>query len=873
MEHGSTQLSAEGSGRRIRLNVSTQVSDEVLSRFLVVVDTEAGMEHLVDKVQRTLRRGGINSTVERVLNSMRAILPHDEFLGDMLRDGEEIIVVLRGADGMLMRNNAIQPGPLPASPSRGVAASVPIHSRPASAGGFVGAHAADVHASPGGHHEVSVRLREVPRVHDEDSEEEAAPVGTLAEYPPPPTLLPGALGRMQSVPGPKEIFDGELQVPHDILEVDHPSDAIQPVTYDNDWLVENLTPQLREFVLQNFHEEFITEPKYVSSIGKYVGPKFYQTSGSFVSIFMRPQNVLGSDPSHTCPVHYNIAKLDLARFRQEAEAQIERAQKHLTWFSAAMNGLQGLLQKGMSEHDHISDMLPHSYETVEEAREAMVEADRPLFPKIDGSCPIIIIDTSGPGMSSHLSYVKASIKRAIHAHIGSKRSFQLIRFAAAGGEPRLWMKGMVSPTFEAIHAAEEWLDNLTTVQSSRLIHALRYAVAHQECDQIYIVSSAGFCDKNDHDTVLSSIRQMNVREVRIDTVAVEPDMEGELLLRRIAESNHGDMMLRSDAPHGHHADAGGGWTSWRTNLVNERSKKLTDTFKKQKMSIGSQVRIIEVMQGEERKKEESWCEEWKCAQRLLDTAKSSSSKKHGTVMGDRDAVKEMERKAGYTRTARCGGGYQYKTDTHNIGLEHLFEHQSAVPWTAHTDTVACGPKMPTASAGHARTAKFPPSNEPLPEALKESGTEMPKQRVRPRSARGYPRQPTSPKKNNPWMPQTYGSGSGASFSGARRHPSGAPIGNTSHRGSRKPSAGTLPAIAGPGSGASIRAASADKAAGDRATSPTGTRKPLRARNHPTRSKDKVRPSSAKAATQPSAAPPPVAESLSPPQQRMRRWSF
>ena len=30
---------------------------------------------------------------------MKAMLPHDEALGDMLRDGEEIFVILRGDDG------------------------------------------------------------------------------------------------------------------------------------------------------------------------------------------------------------------------------------------------------------------------------------------------------------------------------------------------------------------------------------------------------------------------------------------------------------------------------------------------------------------------------------------------------------------------------------------------------------------------------------------------------------------------------------------------------------------------------------------------------------------------------------------------------
>merc|ERR1711959_9196 len=96
----------------------------------------------------------------------------------------------------------------------------------------------------------------------------AQPTG--ADYPPPPASLRGPLGSMQRVPGPSENFEIE-KMPYDAVQVDHPCEAIQPTTYDNDWLVESLTPQLRGFVLEHFQEDFITEPKYVSSIQKFVG--------------------------------------------------------------------------------------------------------------------------------------------------------------------------------------------------------------------------------------------------------------------------------------------------------------------------------------------------------------------------------------------------------------------------------------------------------------------------------------------------------------------------------------------------------------------------------------------------------------------------
>jgi hypothetical protein len=585
------------------------------------------------------------------------------------------------------------------------------------------------------------------------------------------------------------------------------------------------------------------------------------------------------------PVHYNITKHELLRFQRQAETQVEKAQRHLEWFSKAMSGLKGLLQKGMSETDQISDMLPHSYAVEEEVEGVMMEVDRPLFPKIEGASPIIIIDTSGPAMHDHIVFVKAAVKRAVYAHMANKKSFQLIRFAAACGEPRLWMKGMVAATDQSMSLAEEWIDNLTPVPSARLVHAVRYAMAHQECDNIYIVSSAACVDKLEHDTVLASIRQLNTREVRIDAVGIEPNHLGELLLRRIAESNHGDITLKSfnECSPG---DASGGWSSWRTNAVNEKSKQLSDNFKKPKMSIGSQVRIIEVMQKEERKKEEAWMEEWKCTQRLLDTAETS--KKSGSIMGDRDMVKEMERKYSRAVSQRIGGGYKYEVEKPDLSLERMFEHQSAVPWTANSDTAATGPKIPRAGAGQHRMAKFPPSSERLPEALTSSSIEMPKQRARPRSAgmastQGSARQQLAgalpPAANNPW-----------STTPARRvappYPSKAPLAGNPSSGSRK--AGPLPAINSATRGTSVdrrplaigsgsRTASADKAAGERAPSPApkskiGARKPSPSgREQMPRRPSSARTQEAVAATPFEAAPPVVRRSTKFTLQR--RWSF
>jgi len=396
------------------------------------------------------------------------------------------------------------------------------------------------------------------------------------------------------MPGPNEELEAE-RMPYETMKVEHPCDPIHLTSYDNDWLVENFTPRLREFVLEHFKEDLITEPKYVASIQKFVGPRFYQASGSFVSVFMRPQTAVGSDPNATMPVHYNIAKCDVINFQRKVQGCIERCQHHLELFAATMRGLKALLQKGMSESEHINVMLPHSYQAFDEVEGMMLEAERPLFPKLEGNSPAVIVDTSGP-VGKHLPYVKGALKRMLYAHMSNKVSFQLVGFGALNGEPRLWQKAMAPPTEPAMQAAEDWIDSLQRVEApGNLLNAVSAALS-QACDSIYILSSAEL-DKVLHEQVLVGIRSINVREVPISAVAVEPQPHSELLLRNIAESNHGDFSLKSFDSDAARAMCSQDqrWTSWRTNLVNEKSKQLTDSFKKQRMSIGSQIKIIEVM--------------------------------------------------------------------------------------------------------------------------------------------------------------------------------------------------------------------------------------------------------------------------------------
>ena len=62
--------------------------------------------------------------------------------------------------------------------------------------------------------------------------------------------------------------------------------------------------------------------------------------------------------------------------------------------------------------------------------------------------------------------------------------------------------------------------------------------------------------------------------------------------------------------------------------------RLTESFKQQTMTIGSQIRVLEVMQREEGNFEVLWREEWTCADRLLSKVQECP---------DRDMVRASKR--------------------------------------------------------------------------------------------------------------------------------------------------------------------------------------------------------------------------------------
>merc|ERR1719159_1841582 len=87
---------------KLRINVVALISEDIVGKFLVVVEDASGMDELQNKISKTLRMAGIQATILRMINEAKATLPFEELCTDVLRDGETVYVVLAGDDGLQM---------------------------------------------------------------------------------------------------------------------------------------------------------------------------------------------------------------------------------------------------------------------------------------------------------------------------------------------------------------------------------------------------------------------------------------------------------------------------------------------------------------------------------------------------------------------------------------------------------------------------------------------------------------------------------------------------------------------------------------------------------------------------------------------------
>jgi hypothetical protein len=252
--------------------------------------------------------------------------------------------------------------------------------------------------------------------------------------------------------------------------------------------------------------------------------------------------------------------------------------------------------------------------------------------------------------------------------------------------------------------------------------------------------------RREEDFILRGVKALNVNGAAVHVVGIDVPAEDACFLFKLAEQNSGTYVSRpisSERRDGSGAEIVGSYerryTSWRTGLVNTLSKKREESFRKTRLTIGGQLRILQVMLEEQDVVREAVVEELKCAQRLL----AAADRPNAFPDQDRDQLKDIQARKKQSVAVRTGGGYYYGQDgPDDVGLDTLFEVKSAVPWTSNSETMAIGPHIVPSNpgVGAQRLPKFPPSTTPL-----EPGTLPPPAKPKPKakqraSSRTRPRQ-------------------------------------------------------------------------------------------------------------------------------------
>jgi len=438
---------------------------------------------------------------------------------------------------------------------------------------------------------------------------------------------------------------------------------------ESDWLVENLTPKLREYISARFKEAHMSS-----------------NNAAFISVLMKPQSRLGS-ASSGLPIHYSIARVDVIEFERLCHRNLLRTREQMSYLRKSHLALTTLLKKGLSESQYAQNMLPYKYKVTQEFEELLEETDQPTFGMAEGFRPMILIDTSG-AVGRSLVYVKAALQRMIYSFLASKSKFNLVKFTPQGIAVT-WASEMVPPTAQVLREAEEWLDNLKPLRGApNFMDGVRLALAPSEVDTVFVVA-AGLPKRSDVGYILKGIHTLNIRDVPIHVIGVDCEAESELALRRLAEDNHGSF--RQKRFDGSQASAvASSATSWRTGAGQFEGD--SDT----RMTIGGQLSIIEVMIEEQKAQEFDWLEEQKCANRLLLTTATQQP------VPDPEAKRDLQRRVALSGVAKLGGGYLYKDDAQDNQLQDLFGAQPRPPWEASDQPLAYNPSYKAPSVGVVR---------------------------------------------------------------------------------------------------------------------------------------------------------------------------
>jgi len=424
-------------------------------------------------------------------------------------------------------------------------------------------------------------------------------------------------------------------------------------------MIENITPKLREFILSRFDDaQIITELHFQPNVDKFGGRKYYQATGPFVAMYMKPQV-----ESARSPVEYNVAREDLVEFQKLVGTNIDQIQISIDHLQATHAALKALLTKGLASTDATHVMLPYKYQTWDEVDGILIEAKQPMIADMNCHCPCIVIDASG--MRERLPFVKASLKRTMYQFIPEMEGFNLI--SALQNGPQSFGHQVIAPDTTNMSQADDWIDAIERkaagTSTIRLHEAMRLALSYPEVDEIWVISGAvGLNDVVQNTALLQNIKSWNVRDIKINTISIDADSVGELLMRNMAVTNNGKFtMKRFD----------GSLNSRRRMVENldpsmhapkgqNKWSHLLEDFQKQRLTIGGQVRIVDIMTDEEKQREAFWKQEWKCANKLLHESKP----------------KKLPNYSNSQYSVRCGGGYVYQGDQQEFEeeeLDHIFD--------------------------------------------------------------------------------------------------------------------------------------------------------------------------------------------------------
>merc|ERR550514_1311461 len=273
-------------------------------------------------------------------------------------------------------------------------------------------------------------------------------------------------------------------------------------------------------------------------------------------------------------------------------------------------GLEGQLRKGHAPSERLETVLPFKWKNADDHHELLQEAVGQNFNSCETFRPVFILDTANLH-GDYLTYVQAAMKRLLYGFVSGKSLFNFVHFPSeARGLARTCASAMVPPCASALREAEEFLETLAHAKRVNLLDGIKCALQF-ECDSIYLLSS-GFDPRYDPNFLLQAVRSLNLREVQISVIGIDvPSKEDEIFLRRLAETNRGD-----------------------------------------KMTIGGQKRIAEVIYEEHKRHESMWLEEQKCANRLL-----LASATQGAIPAVKDE-REVRQKLLQNKN-RLGGGYVY----------------------------------------------------------------------------------------------------------------------------------------------------------------------------------------------------------------------